>query len=42
MPYKDPAVKKAYHKEGSRKYYENNTEKVRAAIKKAHKAFTAY
>ncbi len=38
MPYKDPAVKKAYHKEGSRKYYENNTEKVRAAIKKANKA----
>jgi predicted class III extradiol MEMO1 family dioxygenase len=38
MPYKDENVKKAYHKQGSRKYYENNTEKVRAAIKKVNKA----
>ena len=28
MPYKDPEVKKAYHKEQSRKYYEKNKAKV--------------
>ena len=31
MPYKDPEVRKAYHKEQSRKYYEANKEKVLAA-----------
>ena len=38
MPYKDENVRKAYHKQGSRKYYENNIEKVRAAIKKVNTA----
>ena len=31
MPYKDPEVKKACHKESSRKYYEKNKEKVKAS-----------
>jgi len=31
MPYKDPEVSKAYHKIQSRKYYEKNKEKVKAA-----------
>lgn len=31
MPYKDLAVKKAKHKEYSRKYYEKNKEKILAA-----------
>jgi hypothetical protein len=38
MPYKDPEKQKAYYRERSRAYYERNTEKVRAAIKKTNKA----
>ena len=34
MPYKDPEVKKAYHKLQSRKYYEKNKEKVLEATTK--------
>jgi hypothetical protein len=37
MPYKDESVRKAYYKQSSRKYYEANKEKVRAAIKKVNK-----
>ena len=34
MPYKDPEVKKAYHKLQSRKHYEKNKEKVIEATTK--------
>ena len=30
MPYKDPEIKKAKHKEYSRRYYEANKEEIRA------------
>jgi predicted HNH restriction endonuclease len=33
MPYKDPVVRKAYHKTRSRKYYLENKDKVLAAVK---------
>ena len=37
MPYKDPEVKKAYHKLQSRKYYEKNKEKVLATTAQTSK-----
>jgi hypothetical protein len=40
MPYKDESVKKAYHKEQSHKYYENNKEKIKlrhAIARKKHR-----
>jgi len=33
MPYKDPEVRKAYHKEKSRKHYLENKDKVLLAVK---------
>ena len=32
MPYKDPEIKKAKHKEYSRRYYEANKEKVKKNV----------
>ena len=37
MPYKDPEVKKAYHKVQSRKHYEKNKEKIIEATTKYSK-----
>lgn len=37
MPYKDKEVKKAKHKEYSRKHYEKNKEQVKAATKRVSK-----
>ena len=37
MPYKDPEVKKAYHKLQSRKHYEKNKEKIIEATTKYSK-----
>ena len=39
MPYKDPEVRKAYHKEKSRKHYEENREEVIKKTQEAKKKF---
>jgi hypothetical protein len=39
MPYKDPEVKKAYHKAQSRKHYQENKEKIIAKTLEKKKQF---
>jgi 5-methylcytosine-specific restriction endonuclease McrA len=42
LPYKDPAVRKAKHKQYSANYYERNKEKVRAKTRRSNQNRTAW